>query len=317
MYPPAEILSGLLAQAVDQSPDGITIADARKPDMPLVYVNAGFEKMTGYSSAEILGKNCRFLQGKETTQHAVDVVRECIKNGESCIVILQNFRKDGTLFWNEFNISPVRDAGGVVTHFIGVQKNVTARVEMLKHLRLSKVELQKANQQLSVLALTDGLTGIGNRRHFNDRLQAMLSMAQRNKESLSVLMIDLDYFKRFNDRYGHQAGDDSLIAVGGIIADAFKRPSDCVGRYGGEEFAVVSLAMSTEELQQHAQLVCEKVCASNIPHSDSPHHVVTISVGGVSRVPERDTPASSLLKSADGALYAAKQQGRNRVHIVR
>jgi two-component system cell cycle response regulator len=296
MYPPAEILSGLLAQAVDQSPDGITIADARKPDMPLVYVNAGFEKMTGYSSAEILGKNCRFLQGKETTQHAVDVVRECIKNGESCIVILQNFRKDGTLFWNEFNISPVRDAGGVVTHFIGVQK---------------------ANQQLSVLALTDGLTGIGNRRHFNDRLQAMLSMAQRNKESLSVLMIDLDYFKRFNDRYGHQAGDDSLIAVGGIIADAFKRPSDCVGRYGGEEFAVVSLAMSTEELQQHAQLVCEKVCASNIPHSDSPHHVVTISVGGVSRVPERDTPASSLLKSADGALYAAKQQGRNRVHIVR
>ncbi len=156
MQPTTGLSSDLLALAVDQSLDGITIADARQPDMPLVYVNAGFEKMTGYSAAELLGKNCRLLQGDETTQASVAVIHEAISKGENCIVILKNFRKDGTLFWNEFNLSPVRNTDGVLTHFIGVQKDVTARVEMLKNLRQAKTNLQRANQQLKELALTDG-----------------------------------------------------------------------------------------------------------------------------------------------------------------
>ena len=313
-FPPA-IATTLLAAAVDQSQDGISIADALQPDMPLIYVNAGFEKMTGYSAAEVLGRNCRFLQGQEQKQPAVDVMRAAIKQGESCIVMLQNFRKDGTFFWNEFTISPVKNTAGVTTHFIGVQKDVTARVEMLKHLRLSKLELENANKQLKVLAMSDGLTGISNRRHFDEQFHALLSIAQRTKVPLSVLMLDLDFFKRFNDRYGHQAGDDCLILIGGILADAFQRPSDCAARYGGEEFAVVSLGMSPDELLHHAELLCEKVRAVQLAHLDSPHGVVTISVGGASCVPKRDTLASALLKSADTALYAAKQQGRNRVVI--
>ena len=107
-----DISASLLAKAVDQSVDGIIIADARKPDLPLVYVNVGFEKMTGYSSREVLGKNCRFLQGEDRMQPSIEVVREAVKNGESCVVMLRNFRKDGSLFWNEFNMSPVRDNGG-------------------------------------------------------------------------------------------------------------------------------------------------------------------------------------------------------------
>jgi diguanylate cyclase (GGDEF)-like protein/PAS domain S-box-containing protein len=315
MQLPAGISLDLLAQAVDQSLDGITISDARLPDMPLIYVNAGFEKMTGYTAAEVLGKNCRFLQGTQTAQPAVGVLREAIKQGEGCIVILQNYRQDGTPFWNEFNISPVRNADNLITHFIGVQKDVTARVDMLKHLRLSKLELENANKQLTVLAMNDGLTGISNRRHFDEQFHALLSIAQRTKVPLSVLMMDLDFFKRFNDRYGHQAGDDCLILIGGILADAFQRPSDCAARYGGEEFAVVSLGMSPDELLHHAELLCEKVRAVQLAHLDSPHGVVTISVGGASCMPKRDTLASALLKSADTALYAAKQQGRNRVVI--
>ncbi len=315
MLPSPDISAELLATAVDQSVDGITISDARLPDMPLVYVNAGFEKMTGYRASEVLGKNCRFLQNSERAQHAVEVMRDAVRKGESCIVILRNFRKDGSLFWNEFNISPVRDAAGVVTHYIGVQKDVTARVDMLKTLRQSKTDLQYANQQLSVLSMTDGLTGIANRRHFNDQMQSLLSIAQRNQTPLSVLMLDLDFFKRYNDHYGHQAGDDCLIRVSGIIAEAFKRPSDCAARYGGEEFAVVSLGMHEEELKHHAQLLCEHVRAADIAHSDSPFATATLSVGGVSVIPKRDTQAATLLKRADKALYAAKQQGRNRVVI--
>ena len=310
-----DISASLLAKAVDQSVDGIIIADARQSDLPLVYVNIGFEKMTGYSSREALGRNCRFLQGEDRAQPSIEVMREAIKNGESCVVMLRNFRKDGTLFWNEFNMSPVRDAAGVVTHFIGVLKDVTARVEMLTHLRQSKLALQNANRQLSILALTDSLTGIGNRRYFDEQCQALLSMAQRGKAPLAVLMIDLDHFKRYNDLYGHQAGDDCLRQVGGCIADSFQRPGDCAARYGGEEFAVISIGMSAEELQQHAQQLCDKVRALDLAHLDSPYGAVTVSVGGVARIPKRDTLILSLLKSADKALYEAKQQGRNRVVI--
>lgn len=310
-----EISASLLARAVDQSVDGITIADARQPDMPLIYVNAGFEKMTGYREAEVLGKNCRFLQGDEQAQPARQVLREAISKGEGCIVMLRNYRKDGTLFFNEFNISPVKDEAGEITHYIGVQKDVTARVEMLKHMRQSKQELQIANQQLGILALTDGLTGISNRRHFDEQFATLLSTAQRSKLSLAVLMIDLDHFKRYNDLYGHQAGDDCLRQVAGCIAQSFQRPSDCVARYGGEEFAVVSFGMSREDLQMHALQLCDKVRALNLPHLDAPQGKVTISVGAVVRIPKRDTTGMALLKLADAALYAAKQQGRDRVVI--
>lgn len=312
----SEISTQLLAKAVDQSLDGISIADARAEGMPLIYVNAGFEKMTGYRSQEVLGKNCRFLQGKETQQPAIEVMRVAIKNGESCIVILQNFRKNGTLFWNEFNISPVFNEDKIVTHFIGVQKDVTARVEMLKHLRLSKEALQNANTQLKVLAMSDGLTGIYNRRHFDEQFQTLFALAQRAQVSLAVLMMDLDFFKRFNDHYGHQAGDDCLILVAGMIADAFKRPSDCAARYGGEEFVVVSMGVTAQEMQQHAQSLCEKIYALGIPHVDSPHHVMSISIGGVAYIPNRNSLPSSFLKQADNALYEAKDRGRNRVHIT-
>lgn len=301
----------LLAKVVDQSVDGIIIADTGKPGNPTIYVNRGFEHMTGYRAHEVLGKNCRFLQGEEHDQPGLEVIREAIKKGENCIVILRNFRKDGTLFWNEFSLSPVKDEAGKVTHFIGVLKDVTARADMLKHLRQSKLELQQANQKLSILALTDGLTGISNRRHFDEQALALLSMAQRTKVSLAVLMIDIDHFKQYNDHYGHAAGDACLIEVGKVIAAAFQRPGDCAARYGGEEFAVVSLGVSLEEMQQHAQQLREQVMALDIPHLKSKYARITVSIGVVAHLPKRENSISMLLKKADDALYVAKERGRN------
>jgi len=301
----------LLAKVIDQSVDGIVIADAGKPDIPIIYVNRGFENMTGYRAAEVLGKNCRFLQGGERDQPGLEVIREAVKKGENCMVILRNFRKDGTLFWNEFSLSPVKDAAAKVTHFIGVQKDVTARADMLKHLRQSKLELQQANQQLSILALTDGLTGISNRRHFNEQALSLLSIAQRSQVTLAVLMIDIDHFKQYNDHYGHAAGDACLIEVGKVIAEAFQRPGDCAARYGGEEFAVVSLGVSLEQMQQHAQQLREQVMALNIPHLKSTYARITVSIGVAAHLPKRENSIAMLLKKADDALYLAKERGRN------
>src|SRR5919202_3061367 len=124
-------------QAIAASSVGIVIADARLPDMPLIYVNPAFEKITGYSAAEVLGSNCRFLQGKKTNQPAVARLRAAIKAGKHCTVTLLNYRKDGTPFWNELTISPIYDDNNL-THFVGIQADISDRIKAEQALRLEK-----------------------------------------------------------------------------------------------------------------------------------------------------------------------------------
>jgi adenylate cyclase len=125
-------------RAIEASTVGIVIADATLPDMPLIYVNPAFEEITGYSAEDVLGTNCRFLQGKETQQPALNELRDAIKAGESCSVILRNYRKDGRRFWNELTISPIYDDLGVLTHFVGVQSDVSDRIQAEQALRQEK-----------------------------------------------------------------------------------------------------------------------------------------------------------------------------------
>ena len=306
----------LLAQAVEQSHDGITVADARKKGFPLIYVNRGFEKLTGYTSDEVIGNSYRILQGTDTGQPELETIREAVAKGEGCLVTLRNYRKDGSMFWNELSISPVHDADGKLTHFIGIQKDVTARALLEQHMHQSNLDLQALNQQLNTLVYTDHLVGLSNRLHFDEQLTHLFATAQRAHSGLSVLMIDFDHFKQFNERYGQSAGGECLRMVGHCIAKSFARTSDCTARYGGEEFAVVSLAANIEDLRHHAQKLCEQVRALNIPNSDSSYGVVTISIGGVHRLPERESTEAELVKLADQALHAAKQSGGNRAHIV-
>jgi len=119
-HEPFAVQLELFKRAMDAASCGISIADARKPDMPLIYVNAEFETITGYSAAECLGKNCRFLQGKRTSKRAVENLRRTIAQGEAITVSLLNYRKDGTPFMNELRIAPIR-AQGIVTHYVGIQ----------------------------------------------------------------------------------------------------------------------------------------------------------------------------------------------------
>jgi diguanylate cyclase (GGDEF)-like protein/PAS domain S-box-containing protein len=310
------ISNDLLAQAINQSRDGITLADAHSKDLPLIYVNAGFERLTGYTAAELLGRSCHFLQGADTDQPEITVLRKALQQGKSCLVTLRNYRKDGSMFWNELSISAVHNDEGVLTHFIGIQHDVTERIMLDQHLRQSSLDLHTLNQQLYTLAHTDPLVGISNRRHFDERLADMLQTAQRTHSPLSVLMVDLDQFKLFNDRYGRPAGDACLRMVGERIARSFARTSDCVARYDGNEFAVVSMSATIEDLRQHARKLRDQIRALNIPHSGSPHGVVTISAGCVTLIPQHDTTALALLKLADTALHEAKQHGNDCEHIV-
>ncbi len=142
----AEGQLALKDRALSVAAEGVTIADARLPDMPLIYANGGFERLTGYAIGDVLGRNCRFLQGPDTDPEAADEIRRAIRGERECVVEILNYRKDGSTFWNRLSITPVRDTAGVLTHFIGVQSDVTERKEAEEGLRRASRELERANQ---------------------------------------------------------------------------------------------------------------------------------------------------------------------------
>jgi PAS domain S-box-containing protein len=139
----------LLDRAIAASSNGITISDVSQPDNPIVYVNPRFEEMTGYSQAEIVGRNCRFLQGNDTEQPAIAKIRAAVKQGEECAVILRNYRKDGTMFWNQLSISPVRDASGRLTNYIGILTDISDRKLAEEALQQAKEKAETANRAKS------------------------------------------------------------------------------------------------------------------------------------------------------------------------
>jgi PAS domain S-box-containing protein len=123
---------------------GIVISDARQPNNPIIYCNPAFLEITGYSPQEVIGRNCRFLQGTETDPLAIEEIRQSIRAEQGCQVVLKNYRKDGTLFWNDLTISPVRDASGCLTHFIGVQTDITKRKQAEETLELMQFSVDRA-----------------------------------------------------------------------------------------------------------------------------------------------------------------------------
>jgi diguanylate cyclase (GGDEF)-like protein len=180
-------------------------------------------------------------------------------------------------------------------------------------------KLDEANRELTRLSAADGLTGIANRRCFDDTLQREWRRAARANTPIALLVADVDHFKQFNDGYGHQLGDDCLKDVARVLESCLRRPTDLVARYGGEEFAVIMPETDAEGAAQVAETMREAVQAAQIAHAYSPvAPVVTISVGAATTLPSRadeDGPRM-LLQQADQALYQAKREGRNRISLA-
>ncbi|MDY6804313.1 MAG: PleD family two-component system response regulator [Cyanobacteriota bacterium] len=175
-------------------------------------------------------------------------------------------------------------------------------------------DLEKANEELHRLASVDGLTGIANRRYFDGYLEREWKRAARHRFPLSMIMCDVDFFKLYNDTYGHQAGDDCLKLVADVIGRNLKRPTDLLARYGGEEFALVLPETLPEGAVYVAEHICQELRERAIPHQGSRiSDRVTLSCGVATIVPKNESNLRELIKTADMALYQAKQQGRDRV----
>ena len=303
--------SVILMQAVMHSNDGITISDVNQPDNPLIFVNKAFELMTGYTRDEAINRNCRYLQGSQKNQRNIEIIREAIKNAKSCVVTLKNYRKDGSLFWNELSLAPVLNSNGKLTHFIGIQKDITARVERDELLLKERKSLHESKAKLENLVIIDSLTGIYNRRHFETQLNESWQFLTNTKGTLSLMMVDIDYFKIYNDTYGHIAGDEALKEVALALNTSMKRDTDFTARYGGEEFIVLATDMTMQQSLDMGNALCANVRNLNILHKGSPNGYVTVSCGIAHANPITSSNPSEILLYADKALYTSKTNGRN------
>ncbi|TRY29869.1 diguanylate cyclase [Aliiglaciecola sp. M165] len=184
----------------------------------------------------------------------------------------------------------------------------------LRHRVNAHVAAKLMADRLKELASIDGLTGVHNRRYFEQYFDEQAKLSARNKKPLSILMIDIDFFKQYNDLYGHLAGDDCLRLVANIIDKALERPTDHVARYGGEEFVVILPDTDIKGLEVVAKHILQKIQTANIVHEGAPNGVLSVSLGGCSAVCDL-THYKSLILSADEKLYLAKRSGRNRYQV--
>ncbi len=177
-------------------------------------------------------------------------------------------------------------------------------------------ELEKLNQKLKGLVDIDPLSGIANRRYFDQVLDEEWRRARRRGYNLAMLMCDIDFFKAYNDSLGHPQGDECIKQVAQCLKETARRPGDLVARYGGEEFAIILPALGETEAQKAGQIICDNISALQIPHPNSQvSEFVTISVGVASCVPDQHTSKMDLISWADEALYDAKSSGRNTVRL--
>jgi diguanylate cyclase (GGDEF)-like protein len=177
------------------------------------------------------------------------------------------------------------------------------------------VRSQQLSKELEELSVTDSLTGLANRRKLAETLQSECARAMRQSTSVSVVMVDVDLFKKYNDFYGHQAGDLCLQKIAAVLQRTARRAGELAARYGGEEFVVLRANCSQEEAAALAEAVRAEIEALALPHPSSASGIVTASFGVAAGIPQRDATGDALIRSADNALFEAKRAGRNRVRL--
>ncbi|QOR66207.1 diguanylate cyclase [Cytobacillus suaedae] len=297
----------LLAKVIDATTQGVTITDA---DGTILYVNKAFMDITGYSENEVIGQNPRLLKSgihkASFYRHLwTSLITKGYWQGE-----IWNKNKLGEPYPEWLNITAIRDRTGRVENYVAVFSDIT-------ELKKIEKELVEVNESLSKLTNLDGLTGIANRRAFNEKLRNEWKRSRRSKSPLSLILLDIDHFKRFNDTYGHQQGDKCLKKVALVLEATATRSGDLVARYGGEEFAVILPDTAETGGRIIAEELRKNTEALQIPNEKSDvSPFVTISVGVSTYYPvNKELTYERFVELTDTALYESKTQGRNRVKV--
>lgn len=276
---------------------GIMVTDANGT---VQSVNDAFVKITGYGAAETIGKNpLLFTSGVQDHTFPVQMRRILQKTGV-WTGMYWNRRKNGEIYPQETTISAIRNDQGDIVQYCSIFSDIT--------------EKYHAEEKLRLLSSTDGLTNLANRRAFDKALEMEWRRARRLGYSLTIIMADIDNFKKYNDTFGHLEGDECLRRVGETLIRKLHRAGDLAARYGGEEFTLLMPMTKEGEATKIAEDIRQRVEALKILHPlNAPYGVVTISMGVAAVVPRNDMIPKDLIAMADKALYKAKEQGKNRV----
>lgn len=290
------------------------------PDAILREANQAFDELFHVSSDSLVGKY-NVLEDPEVARiGAIPFLERVLAGGtvashEFLYDAAKGMSDTGRKRWLRTRIYPIKDTQGKVINFVIAHEDITELKQYQENLQglveQRTKELSVAVEKLEVLSRTDGLTGLGNRWHLDQVLDEELRRAKRQNQSVVVIIIDVDHFKKFNDQYGHQAGDDCLCSIAAILATHSKRAGDLAARYGGEEFVLVLPSANEIWGMTLAEAVRADVADLAIPHILSEPGVVTISLGVAISSPDRAEEGRALLCLADTALYKAKAGGRN------
>ncbi|WP_438971774.1 putative bifunctional diguanylate cyclase/phosphodiesterase [Methylophaga sp.] len=285
----------LAASVFTNARESITITDA---DGTIIDVNDTFTSVTGYSREEVIGKNSRLLKsGKQSARFYDELWNSLLKDGHWYGEIW-NRRKNGEVYPEMKTISAIRDEDGITTHYVALCTEVT--------------QMKKNQEQLEHIAHFDLLTSLPNRTVLEDRLNQAIAQCRRKKLTLAVAFLDLDGFKWVNDTFGHEVGDELLIAVSHKMKEVL-REGDTLARIGGDEFVAVLVDLDKVE---DCQPVLERLLAATADPVTVDEKILKVSSSiGVTLYPDDDVDADHLIRHADQAMYIAKQAGKNRYHL--
>jgi diguanylate cyclase (GGDEF)-like protein/PAS domain S-box-containing protein len=299
-----EFLRGVL----DAAPEGIVICESGQTDQPVAYANAAFQRLTGYGSDELMGQDLRRLQGSDREQDGRTRLREAIGSGQCCRALMRNYRKDGSQFWNEVVIQPMRGSDGAVTHIIGFHRDVGERAARADSRR---------TPGLPTWLREDRLSGLYSRAYFEELLQHDWQVGMREARPLTLMMFDIDELGSYNDTYGRPAGDACIRRVAGVIGASFKRGADVVARWEGGSIVALVRAGDVAAVPDFASSVARKVLGQHIHHPRALRQkFITVSIGVASLTPAAERSTEQLIQAAMRALQRAKEGGEQRIAIA-
>lgn len=292
----------------------VSVTDAQGA---IIQVNKKFCEVSGYTRKELLGQDHRVVNSGLHSDSFFKDLWDTISRGNSWQGEICNKSKNGSLYWVDSTIVPVYDVDGKIKLYLSVRLDISEHKHREKELEIAYKKIESANHHLEKLSRTDALTNIANRRYFDETLNCEVSKMSRLKSPVSLILCDIDYFKKYNDTYGHIAGDECLQQVAKCINSSFNRAGDLVARYGGEEFVIVFSNINKDMSIALAEKMRQNIMALKLEHNSSEvDNVITVSVGVTTVTPDKNTTSESLISYADNALYKAKDSGRNNVKFL-
>ncbi|MFA7070807.1 MAG: diguanylate cyclase, partial [Sulfurimonas sp.] len=280
--------------------DEYVITSKSNKDGIIVDVSKAFCKISGYKKEELIGKTHSIVSHPDTPDEFYTQMWQTISKGSIFRGEVKNLDKNRNPYWIYLTITPQLDVHGNVLGYSSIFQDITDK------------------KRIEHYSITDALTQLYNRRFFDENFDKELRIARRDKKALALFVIDIDFFKQYNDTYGHIKGDEALKKVAQVMGELFKRANDYVYRIGGEEFAVTFSSISAQSVVKRAELLRQSVLdlALEHKHSASSNGILSISIGAAFIPPECSMEAMEIYKLSDQALYSAKKEGRNRVKLA-